>query len=171
MINCKDLQCAKRNSDNNSNNNNDNNNMIQIIVYENMLRFYGMWQYSASGYLISARLCTLIVRVPEAALLGLWYLLNINFCFPCICVKSVQIRIFFWSLFSCIWTEYGPEKIPYLDNFHVVCISHLRYSQYWDDEFPVQTTTIYLEPCQTFMMEAFCQQLKAVNNHRCLTGL
>ena len=26
------------------------------------------------------------------------------------CVKNVQIRIFFWSIFSCIWTEYRPEK-------------------------------------------------------------
>ena len=169
MINCKDLQCAKRNSDNNSgssnnnnkNNNNNNNNTIQIIVYENMLRFYDMWQYSASGYLISAQLCTLIVRVPEAAFFKLWYLLNINFCFPCICVKSVQIRIFFWSLFSHIWTEYGPEKTRYLDNFHAVCISHLWCPQYWHDEFPVQTTTIYLEPYQTSMMEAF---VKIVNN-------
>ena len=47
------------------------------------------------------------------------------------CVKSVWIRSFFWSVFSCIWTEYGdllslnagkygkygPEKTPYLDNF------------------------------------------------------
>ena len=23
------------------------------------------------------------------------------------CVKSVQIRIYFWLVFSCIWTEYG----------------------------------------------------------------
>ena len=23
------------------------------------------------------------------------------------CVKSVQIRSYFWSVFSCIWTEYG----------------------------------------------------------------
>ena len=34
------------------------------------------------------------------------------------CVKSVQIRSFFWSVFSRIWTEYGPEKTPYLDTFH-----------------------------------------------------
>ena len=43
---------------------------------------------------------------------------------------------FFWSVFSCIWTEYGeirylsvfspnvekyePEKTPYLDTFHAV---------------------------------------------------
>ena len=50
------------------------------------------------------------------------------------CVKSVQIRSFFWSVFSCIWTEYGdwisifspntgkygPEKTPPLDSFHAV---------------------------------------------------
>ena len=42
------------------------------------------------------------------------------------CVESVQIRSFFWSIFSCIRTEYQvgirgkyrPEKIPYLDTFH-----------------------------------------------------
>ena len=33
------------------------------------------------------------------------------------CVKSVQIRSFFWSVFSRIRTEYGPEKTPYLDTF------------------------------------------------------
>ena len=43
------------------------------------------------------------------------------------CLKSVQIRSFFWSVFSCIRTEYGdlrskyrPEKIPYLDTFRAV---------------------------------------------------
>ena len=48
-------------------------------------------------------------------------------------MKSVQIRCFFWSVFSRIWTEYGylsvfspnagkyvPEKAPYLDTFHAV---------------------------------------------------
>ena len=31
------------------------------------------------------------------------------------CVKSVQIRSFFWSAFSCFWTEYGYllRKCPY----------------------------------------------------------
>ena len=33
------------------------------------------------------------------------------------CVKRLQIWSFYWSVFSCIWTEYGAEKIPYLDNF------------------------------------------------------
>ena len=48
-------------------------------------------------------------------------------------MRSVQIRGFFWSVFSRIWTEYGyrtvfspnaakyvPEKAPYLDTFHAV---------------------------------------------------
>ena len=36
------------------------------------------------------------------------------------CVKNVQIRSFFWSVFSRIRTEYGPEKTLYLDTFHAV---------------------------------------------------
>ena len=35
-------------------------------------------------------------------------------------VKSVQIRSFFWSVLSRTWAEYGQEKTPYLDTFHVV---------------------------------------------------
>ena len=27
------------------------------------------------------------------------------------CVKSARIWSFFWSVFSCIWTEYLPEKL------------------------------------------------------------
>ena len=30
----------------------------------------------------------------------------------------------FWSVFSHIWTEYGPEKTPYLDTFHAVTVSN-----------------------------------------------
>ena len=36
------------------------------------------------------------------------------------CVKYVQIRSFFCTVFSRIWTEYGPEKTLYLDTFHSV---------------------------------------------------
>ena len=53
------------------------------------------------------------------------------------CVKTVQIRSFFWAVFSCIRTEcgdllrkspyfspntgkYGPEKTLYLDTFQAV---------------------------------------------------
>ena len=34
------------------------------------------------------------------------------------CVKSVQIRSFFWSVFSPDTGKYGPEKTPYFDTFH-----------------------------------------------------
>ena len=36
------------------------------------------------------------------------------------CVKSVQIRSFFWSVFSPNAGKYGSEKTPYLDTFHTV---------------------------------------------------
>ena len=36
------------------------------------------------------------------------------------CMKSVQIRSFLWSVFSPNARKYGPEKTPYLDNFHTV---------------------------------------------------
>ena len=59
------------------------------------------------------------------------------------CVKSVKIRSFFWSVFSCIRTEYGdlrskapysvrildkygPKKTPYLDTFHAVNVIRKR---------------------------------------------
>ena len=59
-------------------------------------------------------------------------------------MKSAQIRSYFWSVFSCIWTEYGdllskyevisglsfpifrPEITPYLDTFHPV--KHLEFA-------------------------------------------
>ena len=42
------------------------------------------------------------------------------------CVKSVQIRSYFWSVFSCIRTEITP----YLDTFHAVKVatSSLNFS-------------------------------------------
>ena len=42
------------------------------------------------------------------------------------CVKCVQLRSFFWSVFSRIRTEYGPEKTPYLDTFHAVFIEWIH---------------------------------------------
>ena len=42
------------------------------------------------------------------------------FNWPWHCVKSVQIRSFFWSVFSPNAGKYGPEKTPYLDTFHTV---------------------------------------------------
>ena len=36
------------------------------------------------------------------------------------CVKSVQIRSFFWFVFSPNTGKYRPEKTPYLDTFNAV---------------------------------------------------
>ena len=38
------------------------------------------------------------------------------------CVKSVQIRSYFWSVFSPNTGEYGPEITLHLDTFHAVLI-------------------------------------------------
>ena len=59
-------------------------------------------------------------------------------------MKSVQIRSFFWSVFSRIRSEYGeirsylsifspnagksgPEKTPYLDTFHALYFGELAF--------------------------------------------
>ena len=42
-------------------------------------------------------------------------------------MKSVQIRSNFWSVFSCIRTEYGPEITPYLYTFHAVLCFIYKY--------------------------------------------
>ena len=36
------------------------------------------------------------------------------------CVKRIQIRSFFWSVFSPNTGKYGPGKTPYLDTFHAL---------------------------------------------------
>ena len=38
-------------------------------------------------------------------------------------MKSVQIRSFFWSVFSANTGKYGPEKALYLDTFHTVRVA------------------------------------------------
>ena len=50
------------------------------------------------------------------------------------CAKCVQIRSFFWPVFSRIRTEYeeirkyGPEKNPYLDPSHAVIVCQITPS-------------------------------------------
>ena len=49
-------------------------------------------------------------------------------------LKSVPIRSFFWSVFSPNTGKFGPEKAPYLDNFHVVnlLLSEIPWPEfYW----------------------------------------
>ena len=38
------------------------------------------------------------------------------------CVKCVQMRSFFWFVFSPNAGKYGPEKTPFMDTFHIVTI-------------------------------------------------
>ena len=44
------------------------------------------------------------------------------------CVKSPQIRIFFWSVSSPNAGKYGPENTPYLDTFHAVTVGYVKYT-------------------------------------------
>ena len=51
-------------------------------------------------------------------------------------VKSVQIRSFFWSVFSCIQSEYRKirtRKNPYLNTFHTVTI--------WENSYFTKSST------------------------------
>ena len=66
------------------------------------------------------------------------------------CVEKVQIRSDFWSVFSLIQTEYGPEIPPYLDSFHAVLVTLM--------EHPIQNyPKTYLEPSHTSKMELFAK--------------
>ena len=44
-------------------------------------------------------------------------------------VKSVQIRSYFWSAFSCILIEYGPEITPHLDIFQAESVWLISLSE------------------------------------------
>ena len=50
------------------------------------------------------------------------------------CVKIVQIRSFFWSVFSRIRTEYGTEKALYLETFHAVSCKDYDSASNWHVE-------------------------------------
>ena len=58
----------------------------------------------------------------------------------CNCVKSVQIRSFFWSAFS----RFGPGKTPYLDTFHEVTSSGTRSHHF---EFMNKTSPTLRDVC------------------------
>ena len=45
----------------------------------------------------------------------------------CRCVKNVQIRSYFWSVFSPNKGKCGPEITSYLDTFQAVCPSSHIY--------------------------------------------
>ena len=43
---------------------------------------------------------------------GIWLWLVQSFTYNFHCMKIVEIRSFFWSIFSCIWNEYRDSKCP-----------------------------------------------------------
>ena len=43
------------------------------------------------------------------------------------CVKSVQVRSFFWSVFSPNTKKYGPEITLYLNTFHAVWFYKIHF--------------------------------------------
>ena len=45
-----------------------------------------------------------------------------NYQYQKVCVFDRNLVSYFWSVFSRIWTEYGPEMTPYLGPFHAVMI-------------------------------------------------
>ena len=70
------------------------------------------------------------------------------------CVRSVQIRSFFWSVFSRIQSicgKYGSEKTPYLNTFHVVgwffnckkLVAVLPIVTLWNSEKHVVVENVY----------------------------
>ena len=68
------------------------------------------------------------------------------------CVKNVQIRSFFWSVFSRIRTEYEPEKTLYLGTFHAVfCMDSWKIA--WDSTWYVILCLQYYIPCANIMLQ------------------
>ena len=59
-------------------------------------------------------------QTPKCALEVFYVRCFISFTGNWHCVKSVQIRSYFWSVLSPNTGKYGPEKTLYLDTFHAV---------------------------------------------------
>ena len=72
------------------------NNLLGYIIHQRI--------YQLLGHLIAAAFWWILIWIL-IWLTDSWshWLILLSFH----CVKSVQIRNFFWSVFSCIWTEYG----------------------------------------------------------------
>ena len=103
-----------------------------------LLRLLRILFFISSDKSLSNKVATIVFSVKN---FPKWYLRQ-NLEYECTwyvvhCVKSVQIRSYFWSVFSCIYTEYRdllrkslyslqntgkywPEITLYLDTFHAV---------------------------------------------------
>ena len=83
------------------------------------LKIYFLWE----KIFISVKLISQEIWNMEAIFIGLIFCQNFLRILTIHCVKSVQIWSYFWSVFSCIRTEYGSEITPYSDTFHVTILS------------------------------------------------
>ena len=74
------------------------------------------------------------------------------------CVKSVQIRIYFWSVFFCIRTEYRKIRTrnnSHLDTFHaVMCIKYIQNVYHISTNFCVH----FVYKIIRIMADKFCIQ-------------
>ena len=89
------------------------------------------------------------------------------------CVKSGQIRSYFWSVFSCFGPntgKYRPEITPYLDTFHSVHFTYIwiifRKSFYCFDNLIYLTTSEYFIVSMKFTQLSldFCFKTLNVDN-------
>ena len=82
------------------------------------------WHHAPNIFLTSVHMILILVITKFLITIKLLYLYICSYH----CVKSVQIRSYFWSVFSYIpisvfnpnTGKYGPEITPYLDTFHAV---------------------------------------------------
>ena len=106
---------------------------FKVPLFDKMLTCRNFWQYD--GAFLN------IFHIWHESPFAYYYLCSVlqhqryrnrpfSFAYYFNCLKSVQIRSFFWSVFSRIWTEYRPEKIRIWKvstqclkkNFHFVSI-------------------------------------------------
>ena len=88
------------------------------------------------------------------------------------CVKIVQIRSFFWSVFSRIWTEYGdllrksPHSVQMRENTDQKKLFILTiFTQYWKRKvFKTQNTKTFFPVPVNFLAGAFDAYLKKFNS-------
>ena len=122
----------------------------RIKVYENCIKVSKIVQkctkwlngIAFSGAALKLK-SSFLIFLDSTKLIIVWIKIT-TFFKPWNCAKSVQIRSYFWSVFSGMWTEYeeirhlslfspnagkyGPEITLYLDTFHAVHVSFILWS-------------------------------------------
>ena len=72
------------------------------------------------------------------------------------CVKSVQIRSYFWFIFSPNTGKYGTETTPYLDTFYAMNLGTpfipVVFENFSQMIWNITSPKVYLQPSRTSMM-------------------